>query len=186
MMHEHHHPRDQGATVQFQSTFQWLFTPVKCGKWRPKPSSTLIRSNNYAWDAFWKSRIEIGWPIKKCIVHHPLSSTRDVTVWKFLITIIVTKIITVISIFHGIVQMCWRCSKITDTINSPSFIFKYQQKTQITFCLHNHNNITNDVRIFKVQGFFICHIINYTGYNQKWNVDQIRSAQWTVQRITII
>ncbi len=23
---------------------------------------------------------------------------------------------------------------------------------------------------FKVQGFFICHIINYTGYNQKWNV----------------
>ncbi len=21
-----------------------------------------------------------------------------------------------------------------------------------------------------VQGFFICHIINYTGYNQKWNV----------------
>ncbi len=39
---------------------------------------------------------------------------------------------------------------------------------------------------FKVQGFFICHIINYTGYNQKWNVDQIRSAQWTVQRIKII
>ncbi len=22
-------------------------------------------------------------------------------------------------------------------------------------------------RMFKVQGFFICHIINYTGYNQK-------------------
>ncbi len=38
----------------------------------------------------------------------------------------------------------------------------------------------------KGQGFFICHIINYTGYNQKWNVDQIRSAQWTVQRIKII
>ncbi len=36
---------------------------------------------------------------------------------------------------------------------------------------------------FKVQGFFICHMINYTGYNQKWNVGQIRSAQWTVQRI---
>ncbi len=33
------------------------------------------------------------------------------------------------------------------------------------------------------QGFFICHIINYTGYNQKWNVGQIRSAQWTVQNI---
>ncbi len=33
------------------------------------------------------------------------------------------------------------------------------------------------------QGFFICHMINYTGYNQKWNVGQIRSAQWTVQRI---
>ncbi len=38
----------------------------------------------------------------------------------------------------------------------------------------------------RFQGFFICHIINYTGYNQKWNVDQIRSAQWTVQRIKII
>ncbi len=25
-------------------------------------------------------------------------------------------------------------------------------------------------KVFKVQGFFICHIINYTGYNQKWNV----------------
>ncbi len=34
----------------------------------------------------------------------------------------------------------------------------------------------------KVQGFFILHIINYTGYNQKWNVNQIRSAQWTVQK----
>ncbi len=32
------------------------------------------------------------------------------------------------------------------------------------------------------QGFFIRHIINYTGYNQKWNVNQIRSAQWTVQK----
>ncbi len=38
----------------------------------------------------------------------------------------------------------------------------------------------------KGQGSFICHMINYTGYNQKWNVDQIRSAQWTVQRIKII
>ncbi len=36
--------------------------------------------------------------------------------------------------------------------------------------------------LIKVQGFFICHIINYTGYNQKWNVDQIRSAQWAVQK----
>ncbi len=34
----------------------------------------------------------------------------------------------------------------------------------------------------KVQGFFIRHIINYTGYNQKLNVNQIRSAQWTVQK----
>ncbi len=29
---------------------------------------------------------------------------------------------------------------------------------------------------FKVQGFFICHMINYTGYNQKWNVGQIKSG----------
>ncbi len=35
---------------------------------------------------------------------------------------------------------------------------------------------------FKVQGLFIRHIINYTGYNQKRNVNQIRSAQWTVQK----
>ncbi len=34
----------------------------------------------------------------------------------------------------------------------------------------------------KVQGLFIRHIINYTGYNQKWNVNQIRSTQWTVQK----
>ncbi len=34
----------------------------------------------------------------------------------------------------------------------------------------------------KVQAFFICHILNYTGYNQKWNVNQVRSAQWTVQK----
>ncbi len=46
---------------------------------------------------------------------------------------------------------------------------------------------------FKVQGLFICIfvytkirlfiriILNYTGYNQKWNVNQVRSAQWTVQ-----
>ncbi len=34
---------------------------------------------------------------------------------------------------------------------------------------------------FKVQDFFICHIINYTEYNQKWNENQIRSTQWTVQ-----
>ncbi len=30
------------------------------------------------------------------------------------------------------------------------------------------------------QGLFIRHILNYTGYNQKWNVNQVRSAQWTV------
>ncbi len=31
--------------------------------------------------------------------------------------------------------------------------------------------------ILKVQGFFICHIINYTGYNQKWNVESPMSIQ---------
>ncbi len=34
----------------------------------------------------------------------------------------------------------------------------------------------------RTQGFFIRHILNYTGYNQKWNVNQVRSAQWTVQK----
>ncbi len=32
------------------------------------------------------------------------------------------------------------------------------------------------VKRFKVQGLFIRHIINYTGYNQKWNVNQIRAC----------
>ncbi len=34
----------------------------------------------------------------------------------------------------------------------------------------------------KVQGFFICHIINYTGYNQKWNVNKPGPFSWTVQK----
>ncbi len=34
----------------------------------------------------------------------------------------------------------------------------------------------------RVQGLFIRHIINYTGYNQKLKVNQVRSAQWTVQK----
>ncbi len=49
--------------------------------------------------------------------------------------------------------------------------------------LHSLQNPNQGLMRFKVQGFFICHMINYTGYNQKWNVGQIRSAQWTVQRI---
>ncbi len=46
-----------------------------------------------------------------------------------------------------------------------------------------HTHLSSTLPCKQGQGFFICHIINYTGYNQKWNVDQIRSAQWTVQRI---
>ncbi len=34
---------------------------------------------------------------------------------------------------------------------------------------------TDESIIIKVQGFFICHIINYTGYNQKWNVKRHRT-----------
>ncbi len=33
----------------------------------------------------------------------------------------------------------------------------------VLVCFHTLNKIV----WFKVQGFFICHIINYTGYNQK-------------------
>ncbi len=33
-----------------------------------------------------------------------------------------------------------------------------------------------------VQGLFIRHILNYTGYNQKLNANQVSSAQWTVQK----
>ncbi len=35
--------------------------------------------------------------------------------------------------------------------------------------------------VFKVQGFFIRHIINYTGYNQKWNVIKCNKCNhfWT-------
>ncbi len=32
---------------------------------------------------------------------------------------------------------------------------------------------TKKTYVYQGQGFFICHIINYTGYNQKWNVDYI-------------
>ncbi len=50
----------------------------------------------------------------------------------------------------------------------------------VTYTIMNYAEIP---AFNKVQGFFICHMINYTGYNQKWNVGRIRSAQWTVQRI---
>ncbi len=30
--------------------------------------------------------------------------------------------------------------------------------------------------MFKVQGLFIRHILNYTGYNQKWNVNHVRNT----------
>ncbi len=49
------------------------------------------------------------------------------------------------------------------------------------FVLQCHIYIQWGKKVFS-QGFFICHMINYTGYNQKWNVHQIRSAQWTVQK----
>ncbi len=34
----------------------------------------------------------------------------------------------------------------------------------------------------RIQGF-IRHKLNYTEYNQYWNVSQVRSAQWTVQNM---
>ncbi len=49
------------------------------------------------------------------------------------------------------------------------FIYFEQTAVQITIVLHLDVKILliNTNTRFKVQGFFICHIINYTGYNQK-------------------
>ncbi len=69
---------------------------------------------------------------------------------------------------------------------SLELAWSQNEHDKTTVCLHIFINILiqkHRCSRFKVQGFFICHIINYTGYNQKWNVGQIRSAQWTVQRI---
>ncbi len=82
-------------------------------------------------------------------------------------------------IIHSMIQTSWHGSP-ADLGGNHSRLgrtaINYRQLTCHLRCLPR----------FKVQGFFICHIINYTWYNQKWNVDQIRSAQWTVQRIKII
>ncbi len=86
--------------------------------------------------------------------------------------------------------VCWDCFQLLKAIWATFAV----EEQHTWWFLHTPAPITldkpfrylNKVGWFKVQGFFICHIINYTGYNQKWNVDQIRSAQWTVQRIQII
>ncbi len=65
-----------------------------------------------------------------------------------------------------------------DTIDHDILIDRLQNYTGI------QGQALRWFRSSRFQGFFICHIINYTGYNQKWNVDQIRSAQWTVQNNT--
>ncbi len=64
-------------------------------------------------------------------------------------------------------------------------LFSDEDPSWLTFCWRRVlplKRLSSSSGVIKVQGFFICHIINYTGYNQKWNVNQIRSAQWTVQK----
>ncbi len=57
---------------------------------------------------------------------------------KYLITIIVTKMITVISIITVLLKCAGAVQKVQTQITS-SFIFKNQQTTnKMTFCLHNH------------------------------------------------
>ncbi len=48
---------------------------------------------------------------------------RDVTVWKFIIMIIVTKMITVI------ITVLFKCAGDVQKVPTPSFIFKNQQTT---------------------------------------------------------
>ncbi len=62
----------------------WLFNSIiptavyacETCKMMAKPMRRLNTSNNDAWDASWKSHIEIGWPIKKCITECQLAHWR--------------------------------------------------------------------------------------------------------------
>ncbi len=64
-------------------------------------------------------------------------------------------------------------------------MLKIQHRNKLQFIIYSHRKQLFEIVIIfytfssKVQGFFIRHMINYTG---KWNVNQIRSAQWTVQK----
>ncbi len=53
----------------------------------------------------------------------------------------------------------------------PSRFIEEQHLFQIYIFI---TNVFTDTFLFNAsmqgQGFFICHMINYTGYNQKWNV----------------
>ncbi len=60
---------------------------------------------------------------------------RDVTLWKFLITIIVTKIIPVISIITVLFKCAGDVQKVQTQINSPSFICKNNQIKWLFVCI---------------------------------------------------
>ncbi len=81
---------------------------------------------------------------------------------------------------------CWSHQILTG-FRTPPDPPKYSKTAQFRvafYCGQPKAHLCNNhaVSRFKVQGLFIRHKLNYTGYNQKWNVNQVRSAQWTVQK----
>ncbi len=70
---------------------------------------------------------------------------------------------------HGSIRFRYKRKKKCNLLCSGSFHLFEQTAVQITIVLHLDVKILliNTNTRFKVQGFFICHIINYTGYNQK-------------------
>ncbi len=54
--------------------------------------------------------------------------------------------------------------------NTSSHLLKCRQVSTFKGIVHPKNYNSVIINSFSSQGFFICHMINYTGYNQKWNV----------------
>ncbi len=75
------------------------------------------------------------------------------------------------TVSHDIAML--QASGLINTFNKP-LSKKISKSGQ---CIQKMLPILHGRSRFKVSLF--CHIINYTGYNQKWNVNQIRSAQWS-------
>ncbi len=73
-----------------------------------------------------------------------------------------------------------QCMLIDRSIDASTILFPTILDLSLVFnqmCDDAEFALETPVFKVKVQGFFICHMINYTGYNQKWNVGQIRCIQ---------
>ncbi len=80
------------------------------------------------------------------------------------------------STFSTVARIIQRFSKTSFTRNRPR---KGRSKKLSPCAVHQVQKLASQYRRMsaaKVQGFFICHMINYTGYNQKWNVVKCSNA----------